>query len=184
MHPKSIKKCPNHSRIVPDTEFINNIGTWIFENHYVTAHILCPFTCYLAVESFIWSKENIFYKTENVLPSLQKLKNPISRLSPRKKPMCGVLNYLSTKICLLGFFSSLTWKYLGVWYLIHIHFSVPANFVPYVYLDVFLSNSILFWWISVIYFTFCATLFWLFMWLILKAIGNLCIDILTSAPTA
>ena len=68
-----------------------------------------------------------------------------------------------------------------MWYLIHIHFSVPANFVPYVYLDVFLSNSILFWWISVIYFTFCATLVWLFRWQILKAIGNLCIDIWISA---
>ena len=48
----------------------------------------------------------------------------------------------------------------------------------------FLSNPILFWWISVIYFNFCATLLWFFMWQILRAIGNLCIDILTSASTA
>ena len=34
----------------------------------------------------------------------------------------------------------------------------------------FLSNSILFWWISVIYFNFCAGLLWFFMWHILKAI--------------
>ena len=27
MHPKSIKKYPSHCRIVPDTEYITNIGT-------------------------------------------------------------------------------------------------------------------------------------------------------------
>ena len=44
----------------------------------------------------------------------------------------------------------------------------------------FLSNLILFWWISVIY--FCATLLWLFTFL--RPFGILCIDILTSASTA
>ena len=36
----------------------------------------------------------------------------------------------------------------------------------------FLSNSILFWWVSVIYFNFRATLFWLCLWHILKAFWN------------
>ena len=27
MHPKLIKQCPNRSRVVPDTEYITNLGT-------------------------------------------------------------------------------------------------------------------------------------------------------------
>ena len=43
-----------------------------FENQYVSPQILCPSTCYSAVVTFIWSKENIFYKTENVFLSFFK----------------------------------------------------------------------------------------------------------------
>ena len=43
-----------------------------FENQYVSPQILRPSTCYSAVVTFIWSKENIFYKTENVFLSFFK----------------------------------------------------------------------------------------------------------------
>ena len=78
-----------------------------------------------------------------------------------------------TKICLLGFFSPLTWKYLDMlWHVIFNIYTFVSTWklCTNCLFRCFLSNSILFWWISVTYFNFCATLLWLLMWHILKAI--------------
>ena len=57
------------------------------------------------------------------------------------------------------------WNYSGMWWraMFNVHFAVPAN------VSLFASDSILFEWISVISFNFCATL-WMFMQHFLKAI--------------
>ena len=99
----------------------------------------------------------------------QKSKEPLSY----EKTDVWYFAYLSTKICLLGWFLSLTWKYLGMWW--HLIFNIysflsTCKLCTICLLRCFLSNSILIWWISVIYFNFCTTLLWFFMWHILKAI--------------
>ena len=106
---------------------------------------------------------------------LQKSKDPIIKTD------VWCFAYLSTKICLLGCFLSLTWKYLGMWW--HMIFNIysllsTCKLCIICLFRCFLSRSILFWWISVIYSNFFATLLWIFMWHILKVIWKLCIDIL------
>ena len=71
MHPNSKEKCPSRSRIVSDTDYITHLRTINLKLNMLV-NILCPFTCYSAVETFIWKKENIFYKTENVFLSFFK----------------------------------------------------------------------------------------------------------------
>ena len=70
---------------------------------------------------------------------------------------------LSTNICLLECFPSLTWKILSA-----------ANFVPFVYLDVFCLTP----------FYFDKYLPFILTFVAIWPFGNLCIDILTSASTA
>ena len=87
---------------------------------------------------------------------------------------------LSTKICLLGCFSSFTWKYLSLWWdvVFNIYTFLSTCRLCAIYLfRYFLPNSILswipafcIWWKSVIYFNIFYTLLWLFMSHILKAI--------------
>ena len=71
---------------------------------------------------------------------LQKFKDPISSLCQIKKEMCGASHTSTLKYVLLVCFSSLSQSYSGVWWcaMSSIHFSVPAIFVLFVYLDVFL----------------------------------------------
>ena len=117
---------------------------------------------------------------------LQKSNDPISSLCHMKKPMCGTLHASAPK-CLLGCFSALTWKYIDMWWHVisNIYtFLSTCQLCTICLFRCFLSNSMLFWWISIIYLNFCATLLWLFMWHILRPFVNLCIDILTSASTA
>ena len=66
MHPRLIKNAFNYSRIVPDTEYKNNLRTINLKINMLVH------TCYLAVETLIWSKENIFHKMENVFLSFFK----------------------------------------------------------------------------------------------------------------
>ena len=117
---------------------------------------------------------------------LQKSNDPISSLCHMKKPMCGTLHASAPK-CLLGCFSALTWKYIDMWWHVisNIYtFLSTCQLCTICLFRCFLSNSMLLWWISIIYLNFCATLLWLFMWHILRPFVNLCIDILTSASTA
>ena len=74
-------------------------------------------------------------------------------------------------MCFLGCFSLVTWKYLLMWYVTACDiFLSTCKLCTISLFRWYLSNSILFWWISVIYFNCCATLLWLFMWHILKTI--------------
>ena len=70
---------------------------------------------------------------------------------------------LSTNICLLECFPSLTWKILSA-----------ANFVSFVYLDVFCLTP----------FYFDKYLPFILTFVAIWPFGNLCIDVLTSASTA
>ena len=94
MYPKSIRKFTNGSRIVTDTEYITNLRTINLKINRLIHTFCTPSTCYSAVETFIWSKENIFYKTENAFFFiLQKSKVPISMLCHMKrKTICGVFH--------------------------------------------------------------------------------------------
>ena len=101
---------------------------------------------------------------------LQKMKESNSSLSHMKNSCVVFCTPISTKICFLGCFSSFTWNYLDVWwnviYTCHMwwyichrcqcddvwhtnttyisHFSVHANSVPFVYLDVFSQTQFCF----------------------------------------
>ena len=70
--------------------------------------------------------------------------------------------FLSMRFITCRYYLSVSWRTM-----LNIHFPVLTNFVMCVYLNVF--NSILFQWIFIISFNFCATLMWLFMRDISKA---------------
>ena len=57
-----------------------------------------------------------------------------------------------------------------MWYLIYVCMSQYLKICTICLFRLFWSNSVLLWWISFIYFNFCAALLWLFMWHILKVI--------------
>ena len=76
--------------------------------------------------------------------------------------LCTKICFLSMRFITCRYYLSVSWRTM-----LNIHFPVLTNFVMCVYLNVF--NSILFQWIFIISFNFCATLMWLFMRDISKA---------------
>ena len=64
------------------------------------------------------------------------------------------------------------WWRMTYKYHIHITFLSPCKLCTICLLRCFFSNSILFRWVSLIYFNFRGRLLWLFIWHILKAIWN------------
>ena len=87
---------------------------------------------------------------------LQKLKEPKLATLVIWKNMCVVFHTSNYQI----YWGNYQIYQLPITKYVFIHFSVPANFVRFVFLDVS----------SVRYFNFCATLLWLLMRNILKAI--------------
>ena len=89
------------------------------------------------------------------------MKDPVSSL---EKTGVWCFAHLSTKTCLLGYFSALTWKYLGMWW--HVIFNIYTFLSTCKLCTICLSRCFL----SAIYFNLCVTFLWLFLWHILKAI--------------
>ena len=133
MHRKSIKQSPSRFRIVADTEYITNLF-----HKFCALHLL-----FSSRNLHLEQRKYILQNWKCFSFILQKLKDPISSLCHLKKPMCGD----------------------GMWCIfnIYVHFSVPAIFVQFVYLDVFCFTQFCFD-EYVIYFNFWATLLWLFIW--------------------
>ena len=142
--------------------------------------------------------------------SSKNLRNQIAAFVIWKNSCVVFCTPISTKICFLGCFSSFTWNYLDVWwnviYTCHMwwyichrcqcddvwhtnttyisHFSVHANSVPFVYLDVFSQTQFCFdeylSFILTFVADYCDCLYGTF-W---RPSGTLCIDILVSASIA
>ena len=107
MHPISIKKCPNCSRIVSDTEYITNLRTINLKINMLVSTFCAPSS---AIQPKTPSSgANIIYILQNwkcFSFILQKLKDPISSLCHMKKLMYGVFHAWAPKI-LLGAFRQL-----------------------------------------------------------------------------
>ena len=74
---KIVKAIQNRSNLVPSTQDISNLK---ITNLFVQTLVhRCPSTCFSAVGTFLWSEENIFYRTENI--SFSFFKNTRSQLA-------------------------------------------------------------------------------------------------------
>ena len=99
--------------------------------------------CYSTVETFIWSNENIFYKTENVFVSFFNNSRTWLTVFVIWKNRCVVLRTLKHRNMFFINYSHVWWRAI-----FNIHFSNPANFILFLYLDVFL-------WLNFVWMSIC-----------------------------